>query len=183
MDASWKPLKLLSGRFRKKNRASRVEVAASSFPWKTTTTNPTIPTHKKTGENRQTKKRVGAHKKKDKKEKEDFHYVQKKKTKKRGKKDVSDVVSSLAWKCHEFVAQDIRFFFGCFLPRLFPSVFVVFEYYVVSITSALFLTITIRFCARSSSATLSLSPKSTVVIIARCVGCLPSALLRVVVVL
>ena len=52
--------------------------------------------------------------------------VEKKKRKKRGKKDVSDVVSSLAWKCHEFVAQDIRFFFGCFLPRLFPSVFVVF---------------------------------------------------------
>ncbi len=201
MDASWKPLKLLSGRFRKKNRASRVEVAASSFPWKTTTTNPTIPTHKKTGENRQTKKRVGAHKKKrqkkkgkkkkgkgKKKRKEPsiislFSVAKKKKRKKRGKKDVSDVVSSLAWKCHEFVAQDIRFFFGCFLPRLFPSVFVVFEYYVVSITSALFLTITIRFCARSSSATLSLSPKSTVVIIARCVGCLPSALLRVVVVL
>ena len=190
MDASWKPLKLLSGRFRKKNRASRVEVAASSFPWKTTTTNPTIPTHKKTGENRQTKKRVGAHKKKRQKKKGKkkkgnplFSVAKKKKRKKRGKKDVSDVVSSLAWKCHEFVAQDIRFFFGCFLPRLFPSVFVVFEYYVVSITSALFLTITIRFCARSSSATLSLSPKSTVVIIARCVGCLPSALLRVVVVL
>ena len=44
--------------------------------------------------------------------------------------------------------------------RLFPSVFVVFEYYVVSITSALFLTITIRFCARSSSATLSLPQKA-----------------------
>ena len=78
-------------------------------------------------------------KKKDKKRKEKrkremetksakSHYLvlQKKKRKKRGKKDVSDVVSSLAWKCHEFVAQDIRFFFGCFLPRLFPSVFVVF---------------------------------------------------------
>ena len=63
-------------------------------------------------------------KKKDKKRKECC--VEKKKRKKRGKKDVSDVVSSLAWKCHEFVAQDIRFFFGCFLPRLFPSVFVVF---------------------------------------------------------
>ena len=106
MDASWKPLKLLSGRFRKKNRASRVEVAASSFPWKTTTTNPTIPTHKKTGENRQTKKRVGAHKKKDKKRKEKrkreketksakshplFSVAKKKKEKKRGKK------TSLTW--------------------------------------------------------------------------------------
>lgn len=138
-----------------------------------------------------TKKKDKKRKEKRKREKERkrrkyhplFSVAKKKKRKKRGKKDVSDVVSSLAWKCHEFVAQDIRFFFGCFLPRLFPSVFVVFEYYVVSITSALFLTITIRFCARSSSATLSLSPKSTVVIIARCVGCLPSALLRVVVVL
>ena len=90
MDASWKPLKLLSGRFRKKNRASRVEVAASSFPWKTTTTNPTIPTHKKTGENRQTKKRVGAHKKKRQKKKGKrnplFNVALKKKKKKRGEK-------------------------------------------------------------------------------------------------
>ena len=86
------------------------------------------------------KQKVGAHKKKrqkkkgkkkkgdgNKKRKEPlFSVAKKKKRKKRGKKDVSDVVSSLAWKCHEFVAQDIRFFFGCFLPRLFPSVFVVF---------------------------------------------------------
>tara|TARA_B100000073_G_scaffold24202_3_gene18895 strand:+ start:2985 stop:3323 length:339 start_codon:yes stop_codon:yes gene_type:complete len=109
MDASWKPLKLLSGRFRKKNRASRVEVAASSFPWKTTTTNPTIPTHKKTGENRQTKKRVSgsSQKKKTKKERKKekgkrkekeestIHYLvlqkKKKKEKKGGKK------TSLTW--------------------------------------------------------------------------------------
>ena len=84
--ASWKPLKLLSGRFRKKNRASRVECRGVVLPLKTTTTNPTIPTHKKTGENRQTKKRVGAHKKKKtKKERKEKGKRKKRKEKEKGK--------------------------------------------------------------------------------------------------
>ena len=47
---------------------------------------------------------------------------QKKMYEKKGEKKtrVSDVVSSLAWKCHEFVAQDIRFFLGAFCLVFFP---------------------------------------------------------------
>ena len=83
---------------------------------------------KKKDKKRKEKRKREKERKSEKKEKSRFLFsvAKKKKRKKRGKKDVSDVVSSLAWKCHEFVAQDIRFFFGCFLPRLFPSVFVVF---------------------------------------------------------
>jgi len=47
-------VKTALGSFQKKKRAARVEVAASSFPWKTTTTT-TNPTQKKKGEKRQTR--------------------------------------------------------------------------------------------------------------------------------
>ena len=87
-------------------------------------------THKKTGENRQTKK-VGAHKKKERKKKKSakakplFNVAKKKKNEKKGgKKRVSDVVSSLAWKCHEFVAQiSASFFLGAFCLVFFPLFF------------------------------------------------------------
>ena len=72
-------VKTALGSFQKKKRAARVEVAASSFPWKTTlTTNPTKkttlttmnPTQKKKGEKRQTRT-LGAHKTKKKERKKE----------------------------------------------------------------------------------------------------------------
>ena len=77
----------------------------------------------------------------------------KKKKKKRGK-DVSDVVSSKVEVPR--IRMGYPFFFGCPPPRL-SSVFVVFEYYVVSITSYCF-AVLIRL--RAFVLCYSLSPKA-----------------------
>lgn len=79
------------------------------------------------------KQGLGAHKTKKKERKKEKERKQQKKgepfsvaKKKGGKKDVSDVVSSLAWNAtNSWRRYPHPFFFGCFLTRLFPSVFVV----------------------------------------------------------